>query len=134
MKKLPLVLLVLTLVLLPSHPAEAQKLSTVHKIGFLGVSRNPTGGAEALRRSLREIGYGEGRNIVIEYRSGEGRPRLAELATELIREKVDVIVASGGPAARSAKDATNTIPIVFTTSGDPIDPALRIALRGRVEI
>jgi putative tryptophan/tyrosine transport system substrate-binding protein len=67
------------------------------------------------------LGYAEGHNIVIEYRSAEGRPRLLELANELVREKVEVIVASGGPAARSAKDAAKTIPIVFATSGDPVE-------------
>jgi hypothetical protein len=121
MKKLLLVSLVLILDLLSSHPAEAQKLATVHKIGFLGVSGGPAGAHEVFRRSLRELGHQEGHNIVIEYRSDEGRPRLVELATELIRQKVDVIVASGGPAARAANDVTKTIPIVFTTSGDPIE-------------
>jgi putative tryptophan/tyrosine transport system substrate-binding protein len=63
----------------------------------------------------------EGHNIAIEYRSAEGRPRLFELANELVREKIEVIVAGGGPAARSTKDATHMIPIVFTTSGDPVE-------------
>jgi putative ABC transport system substrate-binding protein len=76
---------------------------------------------EVFRQSLRELGYAEGHNIVIEYRTAEGRPRLLELANELVREKVEVIVAAGGPAARSAKDATKMIPIVFTTSGDPVE-------------
>ena len=72
-------------------------------------------------RCLRELGYAEGNNIVIEYRSAEGRPGLLELANELVREKVEVIVANGGPTARSAKDATHTIPIVFATSGEPVE-------------
>ena len=81
----------------------------------------PSGAHEVFRRSLRELGYAEDDNIVIEYRSAEGRPRLLELANELVREKVEMVVASGGPAARSAKDATKTIPIVFASSGEPVE-------------
>jgi len=89
------------------HPAEAQKPPTVRKIGFLASASGPAGAYEVFRRSLRELGYAEGNNIVIEYRSAEGRPGLLELANELVREKVEVIVANGGPTARSAKDATH---------------------------
>ena len=121
MKRMPIVSLFATLVLFSFHPAEAQKSPTVRKIGFLGVSGGPAGAHEVLRRSLRELGYAEGHNIVIEYRSAEGRPRLLELANELVREKVEVIVASGGPAVRSSKNATTTIPIVFATSGEPVE-------------
>ena len=78
-------------------------------------------GYEFFRQSLRELGYAEGHNILIEYRSAEGRPRLLELANELVREKVEVIVASGGPAARSAKDASKTIPIIFAASFEPVE-------------
>ena len=123
MKRMPIVSLFATFVLFSFHPAEAQKPPTVRKIGFLA---SPASGPvwsfyEVFRRSLRELGYAEGHSIVIEYRSAEGRPRLLELANELVREKVEVIVASGGPAARSAKDATKTIPIVFATSGEPVE-------------
>ena len=121
MKKMPIVSLFATLVLLSSHPAEAQKPPTVRKIGFLASAGGPSGAHEVFRRSLRELGYAEGHNIVIEYRSAEGRPRLLELANELVREKVEMIVANGGPAARSAKDATKTIPIVFASSGEPVE-------------
>jgi putative tryptophan/tyrosine transport system substrate-binding protein len=121
MKRVPIVSLFATLVLLSSHPAEAQKPPTVRKIGFLASAGGPAEAHEVFRRSLRELGYAEGHNIVIEYRSAEGRPRLLELADELVREKVEMIVASGGPAARSAKDATKTIPIVFATSGEPVE-------------
>ena len=69
---------------------------------------------------MRQLGYIEGQNIVIEYRSAERGPQLAELANELVREKVEVIVAAG-PGAPAAKRATETIPIVFTYSGDPIE-------------
>src|SRR5512132_1080869 len=95
--------------------SDAQKSPAIRKIGFLGASRGPGDAYEVFRRSLEELGYADGRNIVIELRGADSRPRLLELANELIREKVELIVASGGPATRSAKDATNTIPIVFTT-------------------
>ena len=121
MKRMPIVSLFATLVLFSFHLAEAQKPPTVRKIGFLASAGGPAGAHEVLWRSLRELGYAEGHNIVIEHRSAEGRPRLLELANELVREKVEVIVANGGPAARSAKDATKTIPIVFATSGEPVE-------------
>src|SRR5499433_2494101 len=102
--------------------AEAQKAPTVRKIGFLGSAASGLIlSYEVFRQSLRELGYAEGHNIAIEYRTAEGRPRLLELANELVREKVEAIVASGGPAARSAKDATKTIPIVFAISGEPVE-------------
>ena len=69
---------------------------------------------------MRELGYIEGQNIVIEFRFAERGTRLTELATELVQDKVELIVASG-PAAPRAKRATGTIPIVFSYSGDPIE-------------
>lgn len=121
MKRLLIVSLIATLVPLSSLFAEAQNRPTVRKIGFLGVTEGPSGALVVLQRSLAEIGYVKGQNIVIESRGGDTRPRLLELANELIREKVEIIVASGGPAARSAQDATKTIPIVFATSGEPVE-------------
>ena len=121
MKRMPFVCLFATLVLFSFDAAEAQKSPAVRKIGFLSVSVSPSGANEMFRRSLRELGYAEGHNIAIEYRSAEGRPQLLELANALVRDKVEVIVTGGGPAARSAKDATKTIPIVFATSGDPVE-------------
>ena len=122
MKRIPIVSLFAMLVLFSHHPAEAQKPSAVRKIGFLSSpASGPISFYEMFRQGLRELGYAEGHNIVIEYRSAEGRPQLLELANELVREKVEVIVAGGGPAARSAKEATKIIPIVFTTSGDPVE-------------
>jgi putative ABC transport system substrate-binding protein len=121
MKRMPFLCLFATWVLFFFDAAEAQKSPAVRKIGFLSVSGSPSGANEMFRRSLRELGYAEGHNIAIEYRSAEGRPQLLELAKALVRDKVEVIVASGGPAARSAKEATKTIPIVFATSGDPVE-------------
>ncbi|HEY3177675.1 MAG TPA: ABC transporter substrate-binding protein [Casimicrobiaceae bacterium] len=75
---------------------------------------------DALRKGLRELGYVEGRNLIIEYRSADGRAdRFPELASELVRLKIDLIVTRGTPAARAAKNATGTIPVVMATMGDP---------------
>jgi putative tryptophan/tyrosine transport system substrate-binding protein len=122
MKRMPIVFLLAMFVLSLSHPVEAQKPPTIRKIGFLGSAASGLIlSYEVFRQSLRELGYAEGHNIAIEYRTAEGRRRLLELANELVREKVEVIVAAGGPAARSAKEATKTIPIVFTVSGEPVE-------------
>ena len=76
---------------------------------------------EAFRQGLRELGYVEGKNIVIEWRYAEGKlDRLPALAAELVRLKVDIIVTAGAPATRAAKEATVTIPIVMTQVGDPV--------------
>ena len=117
-----------TLILVSVHPAEAQKPAKVRRIGFL----TATGAGqqdfyEVFQKGLRELGYTEGHNIVFEYRSAETRTRLAELATELVQWKAEVIVAAGG-AAGPAKMATDTIPIVFLFSGDPIEAGLVASL------
>jgi putative tryptophan/tyrosine transport system substrate-binding protein len=76
---------------------------------------------EAFLQGLRELGYVEGKNIVIEYRSSEGKPdRLPALAVELVRLKVDIIVTSGATVTRAAKEATLTIPIVMRQDPDPV--------------
>src|SRR5262245_8673233 len=103
--------------------AEAQQPKKVPRIGYLSVS-SPSAmltRTEAFRHGLRELGYVEGKNIVIEWRSAEGkRDRLPSLVAELVRLKVDIIVTAGPPATRSAKEATVTIPIVFAQDGDPV--------------
>ena len=102
--------------------AEAQQAGKVYRIGILETipaARNAAN-LDALRRGLRDLGYVEGRNLVIEYRSADGRAeRFPELAAELVRLKVDLIVTRGTPAARAAKKATETIPMVMATMGDP---------------
>jgi putative ABC transport system substrate-binding protein len=106
-----------------SSPAEAQQPKKVPRIGLLaGVyPASMSARIEALRQGLRERGYVEGKNIVIEYRYAEGKPdRLPAFAAELVRLKVDVIVTGGGPATRSAKEATSTIPIVMANDDDPL--------------
>ena len=103
--------------------AQAQQLTKVPRIGFLGATSPSTisDRVEAFRQGLRELGYVEGKNIVVEYRWAEGKiERLPDLATELVRLKVDVIVTAGPPAARAAKEATVAIPIVMMQVGDPV--------------
>src|SRR5262245_37013286 len=104
------------LVLATIHLAEAQQTGKMRKIGFLiqgrGISGSPSPFFEAFRQGMRELGYVEGQNITIEYRSGERGAQLTELATELVQQKVEVIVA-GGPGASAAQRATATLPIVF---------------------
>ena len=106
--------------------AQAQQPKKVSRIGYLSAA-DPAGEStrsEAIRLALREIGYIEGQNIAIEYRYGEGkRDRLPELAAELVRLKVDIIVVAGGdPLIRAAKNATKTIPIVMVGVGiDPVE-------------
>src|SRR5262245_54176201 len=101
--------------------AEAQQpAGKVPRIGYLGGSG--TSRIDAFRQGLRELGYVEGKNIVIEARLGtEGKPhRLAALAAELVRLKVDVIVTSGSNPTRAAKEVTATIPIVMAQDPDPV--------------
>ena len=103
--------------------AEAQQPKKVPRIGFLGATSPSAVSAriEAFRQGLRELGYVEGKNIVIEYRYAEGKlDRLPALAAELVRLKVDVIVTAAPTATRAAKEATATIPIVMAHDGDPV--------------
>jgi putative tryptophan/tyrosine transport system substrate-binding protein len=101
-------------------------------IGFFGASTasGPLGSwTAALVQRLHELGWNEGRNVAIEYRWAEGRnDRMSEIAAEFVRLKVDVIVASGTPAAVAAEQATSVIPIVITASGDPIGTGLIASL------
>jgi len=103
--------------------AEAQQPAKVPRIGYLVISSlsGSESRAEAFRQGLRELGYVEGKNIVIEWRSADGkRERGPTLAEELVRLKVDVIVTGGSGATRPAKEATKTIPIVMAQDGDPV--------------
>jgi putative tryptophan/tyrosine transport system substrate-binding protein len=98
--------------------AEAQQTAKVPRIGYLSANLAPNPHLrEAFRQGLRDLGYVEGRNLVIEYRDAEGKfERLPALAAELVALKVDVILAGGPLQARAAKQATKTIPIVFVGS------------------
>jgi putative tryptophan/tyrosine transport system substrate-binding protein len=103
--------------------AEAKQPANVTRIGYLGgvsLSAN-TARHEAFRQGLRELSYVEGKNIVIEWRSADGkRDRLPALAAELVRLKVDVIVTGGPISTRRAKEATVSIPIVMAQDTDPV--------------
>jgi ABC-type uncharacterized transport system substrate-binding protein len=104
-------------------PAAAQQPTKVPRIGYLAVAPLSVQMArtEAFRQGLRELGYVEGKNIFIEWRSAEGNPdRMPALADELVRLRVDVIVTAGSNATRPAKKATSTIPIVMALDGDPV--------------
>jgi putative tryptophan/tyrosine transport system substrate-binding protein len=95
--------------------------SKVWRLGVLQPGAPPEPLVEAMRQRLAQLGYVEGRNIVLEYRWAEGKlDRLAGLATELVSSRVDVITALSTPAALAARSATRTIPIVFTGVGDPV--------------
>ena len=103
--------------------AEAQQPTKVPRIGYLTAASLSAISArtEAFRQGLRELGYVEGKNIVIEWRYAEGKlDRLPALAAELVRLKVDVIVTAGPTATRAAKEATTTIPIVMAQDSDPV--------------
>ena len=111
--------------------AEAQHAAKIARIGYLesNLAANPYM-HEAFRQGLRDLGYVEGRNVVIEYRDAEGKlERFPALAAELVALKVDVIFAGGGtPAALAAKQATKTIPIVFASAADPVTSGLITSL------
>ena len=111
-------------VLLTTAPqADAQQPTKIPRIGFLSGQSLSTISTrtEAFRLGLRELGYVEGKNIVIEWRFAEGKlDRLPALAAELVRLKVDIIVTSGLGSTRPANEATNTIPIVMTLDPDPV--------------
>ncbi len=126
-------IIILTLSLLAAPLAtEAQPAGKVHRIGFLSPGfprpdRDPP--VDAFRQGLRDLGYVEGQNLVIEYRGSEGQDaRLPALAAELARLQVEVIVAVGTTATRPAQQATHTIPIVMTGTNDPVGQGLVASL------
>jgi putative tryptophan/tyrosine transport system substrate-binding protein len=123
MKKSNVLFAVTILILGSVHLAEAQQPTKNPRIGFLIATSPATSTArmEVFRQGLRELGYVEGKNIIIDYRSAEGKTdRVPGLAAELVRLKVDVIVTGGPADTRAAKEATNTIPIVMAFDTDPV--------------
>jgi len=115
--------LLILLTLASAHLAEAQQPEKIYRIGYLSVvtASAETSRLEAFRKGLRDFGYVEGKNIVIESRYTEGKlDRLPEFVTELVRLKVDVIVTGGSPGTEAAQRATKTIPLVMTLVGDPV--------------
>jgi putative tryptophan/tyrosine transport system substrate-binding protein len=102
---------------------EAQQQQRVPRIGYLSASsaREALVRTDAFRKGLREVGYIEGKNLILEFRYAEGKfERLPDLAAELVRLKVDVIVTAGPSVTGPAKQATNSIPIVMTNDADPV--------------
>ena len=123
MTKKALALLVASVALVFAHLADAQQPKKIPRLGFLvgGSLSSSTQNIEAFRQGLRELGYVEDQNIVIDYRFAEGKlDQLPELAAELLRLRVDVIVTAGSNPARAAQKATTTIPIVMANAADPI--------------
>ena len=126
MVRKPVFVLLVAFALISIDLANAQQPKKIRRIGVLTVTPPSSLGPRinAIREALRQLGYVEGQNITIEYRHAEGkRDRLPTLASELVRENVDVILAMGGGAI-PAKKATSVIPIVFWFSGDPIEAGL----------
>jgi putative tryptophan/tyrosine transport system substrate-binding protein len=123
--------LLTTVLLTTVSPAAAQQPTKILRIGFLD-SSTASGSAvlvEAFRQELSKLGWNEGKNITIEYRFAEGKnDRLPELAAELVRLQVDLIVVFGGAEALAAKEATSTIPIVMTNIADPVGQGLITSL------
>jgi putative tryptophan/tyrosine transport system substrate-binding protein len=109
--------------------ADAQQPTKIPRIGILRTGSAPDPFVEAFRQGLRDVGYIEGKSIVIEYRWAEGKnERLSNLAADLVRLKVDVIVAAGPGPILAAKQATNTIPIVMPVVLNPVDSGLVASL------
>jgi putative ABC transport system substrate-binding protein len=127
----PTVIAMVLVLLVAPLAAEAQPAAKMPRLGYLE-SRSPSRVAdqlEALRQGLSELGYVEGRNIVIEYRYAEGKfERLPDLAADLVRLKVDLIVAGTTRSVLAAKDATSTIPIVMLAVADPLGSGLIASL------
>jgi ABC-type uncharacterized transport system substrate-binding protein len=118
----------ITVLTLGALSAEAQQLVKVRRIGYVATNAPGSGTHEAFRRGLRDLGYVEGRDIIIEWRYADGNPdRLADLAAELVRLNVDVIVAPNYRGALAAKQLTKAIPIVMNT-GAPIELGLVTSL------
>jgi putative ABC transport system substrate-binding protein len=131
MTKTIILLALCSLLLAPCSAVDAQQAGKIFRIGFLDNS-TAAGSAvlvDAFRQEMRKLGWIEGKNIIIEYRFAEQKDeRLPELAADLVRLKIDLIVVTGGPAALAAKGATSTIPIVIAQVGDPVGQGLVASL------
>ena len=111
--------LIVTAAPLAAHAQAAEKVYRIGILEAIPAARNAAN-LDALRKGLRDLGYVEGRNLVIEDRSADGRAeRFPDLAADLVQLKVDLIVTRGTPATRAAKNATDTIPVVMATMGNP---------------
>jgi hypothetical protein len=115
----------------PCSTVDAQQTGKVPRIGILDATTASSSAVlwDAFRQELSKLGWNEGKNFSFEYRYAEQKPeRLPELAADLVRLKVDVIVAAGTPPPLAAKNATTTIPIVMTNVGDPVASGLIASL------
>ena len=130
LRAIGLIAIVALALLVAPLAAEAQQQGKVPRIGILTpASEASTPLWEAFRQGLRDLGYVEGKNIILEYRFAAGKPeRFAALAAELVRLKVDLLVTDATSAAQAAKDATRTIPIVMAVSAAPIETGLVVSL------
>ena len=121
-----------------SVPADAQQPSKIPRIGYVrvvGVPSIPGPNVEAFRQGLKDLGYVEGKNILIEFRYAEGkRDRVPSLVAELVQLKVDVLISGDDASIRAAKEATKTIPIVMVINQDPVATDLSITWLARAEI
>jgi len=135
MSKKLLAFLLANVILLFVQLTQAQQPGKIARIGILNPGRRGDVAievlSEAFRRGLHQLGYVEGKNVVLEYRYAEAKPeRLRELAAELVHLKVDVIFTINATASRAAKNVTKTIPIVFTWVADPLELVASLARRG----
>jgi ABC-type uncharacterized transport system substrate-binding protein len=131
MIKKSIISVVAILILALNVPASAQQTGKIFRLGFFdaGTSTGSSGLIAGFRQELRKLGWVEGKNIAFEYRFAEQKlERLPELAAELVRLKVDLIVVTAGPPASAAKKATTTVPIVMTNSADPVGEDLVASL------
>lgn len=109
--------------------AHAQGSTKVWRVGILDTTSAKSANVEAFRGALSQLGYVEGQNLIIEYRSGEGRiERFPELAAEMVGLKVDIIVTRGTPAVIAAGNATKTTPIVMAAIGEPLETGMVASL------
>jgi putative tryptophan/tyrosine transport system substrate-binding protein len=116
-------MIVVLTIIISVRLADAQKSTKIPRIGFLSPESHQSGRFETVRQGLSELGYVEGKNIAIEYRGSEDNAQLERLATELVREKVAVLVTQGR-ATVQAKNAAANMPHVFGISGDPVEAGL----------
>jgi len=122
-------ILVVVVLLVVAVMTEAQQAKKVPRIGYLAASSSGENNEKAFRQGLRELGYVEGQNIVIEWRFAQGKPdQVPRNAAELVRLKVDVIVTGGAEDTSAAKAATSSIPIVMTNETDPVGTGLVASL------
>ena len=128
LKTVRLVVMLALVILTAPLTAHAQPSTKVHRIGVLRYGSGPGSLFETFQQGLRDLGYVEGQNLAFEHRYGEGSERLGDLAAELVQLNVEVIFASGTPAALAAQRATTRIPIVFTAVADPVEAGLVASL------